>query len=411
MQHSLLIGSTCLLALLSTTGASLAYPLLPPLFTGGAVNGLNGFLELPPTLLFGIAVMVNPLGLLLGSAVLGPISDSLGRRRMLLLTAIGAALGHLLTAYSLLIESYPLLVGARFVTGLLEGNGAILRAVLAERLDGALRKHALSWVNGAFNLGWLIGPLLAALSARHSLALPFYIAAGGLLLGTMLAVPALARESGRAQTHHWWTLATRHHVFTLLRHDALRTLFAIHFFYACGVAVFYEYFPLWLVEVGKRDAAGIALVNMGMCLLMTCAALFAGRASPRDARHRASIQAGAAALAILSPGLGNLWIGVAAIIVFGLPHAYYNATLQGWAAEQFAGHGHGAVMGLLSTTFCLANIVMALVGALLALVDLRLVFLVGAALAACAALAMRRWSRMAMVVGRELDCPGAVNRS
>lgn len=398
MKHGLLIGSTCLLALLSTIGASVAYPLLPPLFAGGAPNGLNSFLGLPPTLLFGLALMINPVGLLLGSAVLGPVSDSLGRRRMLLLTALGAASGHLVTAYALLAESYPLLVGARFVTGLLEGSGAILRALLAERLDGPLRKHALSWVNGAFNLGWLAGPLLSGLGAGYSVALPFYIAAGGLLLGALLARVALETESAGAGTHGWWIHATRHHTFTLLRHPPLRTLFAVHFSYACGVAAFYEFFPFWLVKVGSYDAAGIAWVNMAMCGLMTCAALFAGRASALDARHRASIQAGAVALAILCVGLGSLWVGIAAIVAFGLPHAFYNATLQGWAADQFAGYGHGAVMGLLSTTFCLANIVMALAGAVLALVDVRLVLFAGAGLAGHAALAMRRWSRSTMAI-------------
>ena len=396
MHHRLLIASACLLALLSTIGASVAYPLLPPLFAGGAPNGLNAFLGLPPTLLFGLAIMINPVGLLLGSAVLGPVSDSLGRRRMLLLTAIGACAGHLLTAYALLIESYPLLIGSRFATGLLEGNGAILRALLAERIEGPLRNHALSWLNGAFNLGWLAGPLLSGLSAGHSVALPFYIAAGGLLLGALLAALALRTESTSAGAHGWWTLATRHHAFTLLRHGPLRTLFMVHFSYACGVAAFYEFFPLWLVEVGRYEAAGIAWVNMAMCALMTCAALFAGRASGLDARHRASIQAGAAALAILCVGFGNLWVGIAAIVLFGLPHAFYNATLQGWAADQFADHGHGAVMGLLSTTFCLANIVMALDGALLALIDVRLVLVVGAGLAGAAAVAMRRWSRAAV---------------
>ncbi|NNG22066.1 MFS transporter [Telluria aromaticivorans] len=398
MKHGLLIGSTCLLALLSTIGASVAYPLLPPLFAGGAPNGLNSFLGLPPTLLFGLALMINPVGLLLGSAVLGPVSDSLGRRRMLLLTALGAASGHLVTAYALLAESYPLLVGARFVTGLLEGNGAILRALLAERLDGPLRKHALSWVNGAFNLGWLAGPLLSGLGAGYSVALPFYIAAGGLLLGALLARVALETESAGAGTHGWWIHATRHHAFTLLRHPPLRTLFAVHFSYACGVAAFYEFFPFWLVKVDSYDAAGIAWVNMAMCGLMTCAALFAGRASALDARHRASIQAGAVALAILCVGLGSLDVGIAAIVLFGLPHAFYNATLQGWAADQFAGYGHGAVMGLLSTTFCLANIVMALAGAVLALVDVRLVLFAGAGLAGHAALAMRRWSRSTMAI-------------
>jgi MFS family permease len=101
-------------------------------------------------------------------------------------------------------------------------------------------------------------------------------------------------------------------------------------------------------------------------------------------------------------GFGNLWIGLAAIVLFGLPHAYYNATLQGWSAEQFAAHGQGAVMGLLSTTFCLANIVMALVGGVLTLFDTRLVLVVGGLLAAWAALAMRNWSGRAVEAQMEV---------
>ena len=167
------------------------------------------------------------------------------------------------------------------------------------------------------------------------------------------------------------------------------------------MAAFYEFFPLWLVDVGGYDTRRIALVNMGMCALMTFAALFAGRASTREPRFRASIQAACAATAILAVGLGNLWVGLAAIVVFGLPHAYYNATLQGWSADQFAAHGQGAVMGLLSTTFCLANIVMALVGGVLTLVDTRLVLVVGGLLAAGAALALRNWSTRAHTLTME----------
>ncbi|HAV37572.1 MAG TPA: MFS transporter, partial [Massilia sp.] len=112
--------------------------------------------------------------------------------------------------------------------------------------------------------------------------------------------------------------------------------------------------------------------------------------------------AGLVAAAILAVGLGNLWIGLAAIMLFGLPHAYYNATMQGWAADQFAAHGQGAVMGLISTTFCLANIVMALAGGVLTLLDTRLVLIVGGLLAAWAALAMRDWSGRAVEVAAEL---------
>lgn len=402
MQHRLLIGSACLLALLSTTGASLTYPLLPPLFAEGRPNGLNTFSGLPSKLLFGIALMVNPIGMLLGSAVLGSLSDALGRRRILLLTTVGAALGHLLTAYALLVQSYPLLVAARFVTGVLEGNGAILRALMLERIEGPLRKHALSWVNGAFHLGWLVGPLLSGLSAGFSLTLPFYLATGGLLLGAVLTMLVLPPETSRPADGGWWRHARERHAFTLLRHPPLRTLFLIYLAYSCGVAGFYEFFPLWLVEVGRYDAARIAFVNMAMCAVMTFTALFAGRAWRGDARRRASSQATAVALAILCVGIGSLEVGIAAIILFGLPHAFYNATLQGWASERFAQHGQGAVMGLLSTTFCVAHIVMAFGGGLLALVDTRLVLIAGGLLAASAALSMRRWSQQSAPTHEEL---------
>jgi hypothetical protein len=48
-------------------------------------------------------------------------------------------------------------------------------------------------------------------------------------------------------------------------------------------------------------------------------------------------------------------------------------------------------MGLLSTTFCLANILMALAGAVLTLIDTRLVLLLGAVLSAWAGWRMLGW--------------------
>lgn len=397
MKNTLLIATACLLGLLSTTGASLPYPILPPLFAGGgaagAADGLTHFLGLPPKLLFSVALMVNPVGLLIGTAVLGSLSDRFGRRPLLLGTAAGAALGHVLTAWALASHSYPLFLLARFGTGLLEGQSSIVRAMLADRLQGPLRNHALSWLNGALHLGWLFGPLLAGFTVGWGLTVPFYIAAGALLLGAVLVTIALPRQ---ASVHgpSWWQVARERHAFNLLRHPGLRTLFGVQLAYTCGVTAFYEFYPLWLVEVGHYGTRSIALVNVGMCGIMTCSALFAGRRSRADPLQRAGMLAVVVALAIASLGTGHLWIGMVGIMVFGLPHAFYNAVIQAWAADRFGGHGQGAVMGLLSTTFCLANILMAAAGAVLTLFDTRLVLLVGAAMTAWAATRMRVWSRV-----------------
>jgi len=391
MNERLLIATLCALGLLSTTGASLPYPLLAPLFADGGVNGLNSFLGLPPKLLLGIALMINPVGLLIGSALLGPLSDAFGRRRALLLTTIGAAAGHLLTALAMVMESFPLFFAARFVTGLLEGNGAVMRAIVFERVKGPMRNHALSWLNGSFNLGWLVGPLLAGFTMAGGAALPFCIAASALLLGTIGVWVSIPPTPAPTHGQRWWAVARQRHALTLLHHRPLRTLFVVHLAYCCGVAALYEFFPLWLVDVGGYDAPRIALVNMGMCALMTTAALFAGRSSALDGRQRAGWYAGAAAMAVLSVGLGNLWIGIAGIILFGVPHAFYNTALQSWSADAFAAHGQGSVMALLSTIFCVANILMALIGGLLSLIDTRLVLVLGGLLAAWASLALRRW--------------------
>ncbi|MFZ4874495.1 MFS transporter [Janthinobacterium sp. Mn2066] len=393
MKNIVLITAACLLGLLSTIGASLPYPILPPLFAAEAANNFNHFLGLPSKLLFGLALTINPLGLLIGSAVLGPLSDRYGRRPLLMYTALGAALGHAITAWALLIQSYPLFIVARFITGLLEGNSSVARAMLADQLQGSLRLRAMSWLNGAFYLGWLLGPILAGATLAWGITVPFWIAAIALLLVVPLVAIALPREAPSLLTTSWWQVARDRHSLNLLRHEQLRTLFIVQLALTCGVASFYEFYPLWLVEMAGYNAQAISWVNVGLCGTMTITSLLTGGPNKLPPLLRASWYACGVALAVGTLAVGNIWVGIAAIVLFGIPNALYNTVIQGWCAERFSAHGQGAVMGLLATTFCIANIVVALTGSVLILIDTRLILVAGACSGAWAAWRLNAWRR------------------
>ena len=396
MRSSPLILAACLVAFFSTVGAALPYPILAPLFAAEATNNLNHFWGLPPKLLLGVALAINPLGLLIGATMLGPLSDRYGRRPVLLTSALAAALGHAITAMALVIESYPLFIVARFATGLMEGNDSVARAMLAENLSGDLRVRALSLLNSALYMGWLAGPLIAALTVGWGVTVPFWIAAIALLVTasvTALAVPRQSNvDANRAAVSKWWQVIQHKNTLQLLKHPEVLRLFCIQLAYTCGVTAFYEFYPLWLVETAGFDAKGIAWTTVGLCATMTLASIFAGRVYRTQPLQTASVYALLVAACVAVVGFGDARIGLIAIVIFGIPNAVYNAVMPAWCAERFGGLGQGSVMGLLSTIFCLANILMALAGALLTLIDTRLILLLGAVLSASAAWRIRCWN-------------------
>ena len=387
MSPALIVLTLALLLGIQPVTTDLYLPALPALTMGFGAPVAHAQLTLTALLrAFGVSQLV-----------LGPLSDRFGRRPVLLASALGAAAGHAVAALALIVQSYPLLLIARFGTGLLSGNGSVARAMLADRLDGDVRLRAFSWLNGAFYMGWLCGPLLAGLSLAWGLTAPFWVAVGALLLMAALVALALPREAASTATSSWWQVARRQHSLNLLRHPELRTLFVVQLAYTCGLTAFYEFYPLWLVEVPRFGARGIAWMTAGLCALMTVTSLLlAGRPSAVAPLRRAAWHAFGVAAAVALVAVGNVWLGLAAIILCGIPNAFYNGIMPSWCAERFGACGQGAVMGLLSTIFCLANILMALAGAVLTLIDTRLVLLLGAALSAWAGWRLQGWGgRMA----------------
>ncbi|HEY8026377.1 MAG TPA: MFS transporter, partial [Burkholderiaceae bacterium] len=354
----------------------------------GSISPLNHFLGLAPKFLLGLALAINPLGILIGSAMLGPMSDRYGRRLLLLATILFSALGHLAVVAALFKENYPLFVVARFVTGLAEGNTSLVGAMLADQLEGELRTRGFALLNGANYAGWLVGPFIAGATVQFGIVVPFELAAFTLLVTFFLGWRAFPK--GRTRT----TAASSGelHIFALLAHRPIRQLFAIHLARTVGVTAFYEFFPLLLVEYAGFAAGGISIVSGILCAVMTGTSALIGHGymktgGPRSLRNYNIATAVCIALACCT----NPVIAIGAMIVFGIPNALYNAVLPAYCSERFASHGQGSVMSLLTTIFCISNVIVALVGAGITQIDSRLILLLGVATAAWAGWRIAPW--------------------
>src|SRR3989475_1560838 len=130
-------------------------------------------------LLFGMLVGAYSGMQFLATAVLGRLSDRVGRRPILLTTMVINAAGYVLFA---LAGSYLVLFVARLVSGFAGGNISAAQAYVADVTTPAERSKGMGIVGAAFGLGFIVGPALGGLAAHYGGHLAPGLVAAGLSL-------------------------------------------------------------------------------------------------------------------------------------------------------------------------------------------------------------------------------------
>src|SRR5256885_13976502 len=103
----------------------------------GAVLGIYSFMQFVAT------------------ALLGKLSDRIGRRPLLLATMLFNAVGYVLFAFA---GSYWLLFLSRVISGVAGGNISVAQAYMADITTPAERSRGMGIVGAAFGIGFSVGP-------------------------------------------------------------------------------------------------------------------------------------------------------------------------------------------------------------------------------------------------------------
>jgi MFS family permease len=112
---------------------------------------------------------------LFSGPLLGRISDSVGRRPMLLVSQVGTFIGFLVMARA---HALWVLYLARVIDGATAGNLSLAQAYISDNTAPENRARAFSMIGIAFGFGFFIGPAVTGYLSNFGLTAPIYLAAG-----------------------------------------------------------------------------------------------------------------------------------------------------------------------------------------------------------------------------------------
>jgi DHA1 family tetracycline resistance protein-like MFS transporter len=123
----------------------------------------------------GLLVSTYALCQLISGPILGRLSDSMGRRPLLLVSQIGTFLGFLLLAAS---SQLWMVFVSRIIDGATAGNLSLAQAYISDVTRPEERAKSFGLIGIAFGMGFLIGPGISGYLSQFGYAYPILTAAG-----------------------------------------------------------------------------------------------------------------------------------------------------------------------------------------------------------------------------------------
>jgi MFS family permease len=112
---------------------------------------------------------------LVSGPLLGRLSDSTGRKPLLLVSQAGTLIGFIITAFA---PNLTILFLARMIDGATAGNLSLAQAYISDITKPEDRAKSFGVIGIAFGIGFLIGPAASGILAKSSYQYPVFAAAG-----------------------------------------------------------------------------------------------------------------------------------------------------------------------------------------------------------------------------------------
>jgi predicted MFS family arabinose efflux permease len=295
----------------------------------------------------GYGALVGAFSLMqfVATAVLGRLSDRVGRRPILLATMLLNAAGYVLFAFA---PSYWLLLFARLVSGFAGGNISAAQAYVADITTAEDRSKGMGLIGMAFGLGFIVGPGIGAAAAHFGHAAPGLVAAG-LSLVNLVSAYVILPESLRAEHRAARELWPFGHMAEALAHPGLRPLMLVWAIAPFAFAGYTVALPLWAGSVlgWKERELGAFFIVVGLVAALVQGGLF--RILTRRFGDRALLITGLVGMAVsigVVPFLATSRALFAWTVVLAFSNSIMSPAAAGLVSTLAAANEQGTILGV-----------------------------------------------------------------
>lgn len=251
--------------------------------------------------MIGFLYSIYSVAQLIFSPIWGSLSDKFGRRPIMLLSTLGAAIAYVIFGFA---ETFMLLLLSRLLAGVMGGNISTAQAYIADVTSTEDRARGMGLIGAAFGLGFVMGPVLAT-ALIHPIIPEWFASAGYIGLSELISEHSYALPAFFAALLSFLSF--------LLVYFKLEETVVEGADVSSGArdGVFTKAYWKTLVDTGKSSAAGMTLILlMGSMFILSFGQSSLYSAFPLYCEAVLNMTAG-------QVGIQFFWLGIITAIVQG----------------------------------------------------------------------------------------------
>ena len=292
----------------------------------------------------------------------GRVSDSIGRKKVLVLTLFGSAISYIILAFAPTITTVIL---SRILSGFMAGNISIAFAYVTDITDNENRSAGLGKVSAGLGLGFMTGPAIGGLLAGNDVANANYIlvalTGAGINLIAMLATIFFLKESLPVEDRRpFGSVLNLFEKGTFSPEKTILPLIICGLIFYTAMSLMEAIFPLWSNSIFNYGPTNIGTVFfvLGFIGVVIQGGLIGPMTKVIGEKKLVQIASLSVALGLILTGLSSdevtLWIG---LFFYGMGAAIFNPSLSSLISKSAKPYERGKFLGQYQSASAMGRII------------------------------------------------------